>query len=159
MSIGATDKKWWDKISHWLLANPKRIFIILAHENNYNPRFPHRQDRLIRPIVEKFMSFSTLPDADKEKIENRIFVGVNNNVFEMKLYHTEAQTHPSVKKIDPNMVFTGTVPPEESGLPHQDGQVYLQILPTSNSPESDIKQDVADAIDEYNASLPTITVI
>lgn len=159
MSIGETDKKWWNKISSWLLGDSRRILVILVHERKYNPRFPHQQDRLIRPILEKFLSFSSLSDADKKKIENRIFVGVNNDVFAMNLYHAKPKTHPSVKKIDPNMIFAGDVPPEESGLPHKEGQVYLQRVNVLEASKPDINQAALDAIDEYNASLPTATVV
>ena len=87
MSIGETDKKWWNKIADWLNGDTRRILIVLLHEGKYNPRFPHTQDRYIRPIVEKFLSFSSLSSNDKAKIEKRIFVGVNNDVFAMNLYH------------------------------------------------------------------------
>lgn len=159
MSIGETDKKWWNKVSSWLLGDSKRILVILVHESKYNPRFPHQQDRFIRPILEKFLSFSSLSDADKKKIEDRIFVGVNNDVFAMNLYHAKPKTHPSVQKIDPNMIFAGDVPPEESGLPHIEGQVYLQRVNVPETKKPEINQASSDAIDEHNASLPTITVV
>lgn len=159
MSIGETDKKWWNKISSWLLGDSKRILVILVHESKYNPRFPHQQDRFIRPILEKFLSFSSLSDAEKKKIENRIFVGVNNDVFAMKLYHAKAKTHPSVQKIDPKMIFAGDVPPEESGLPHKEGQVYLQRVNIQETRKLDTNQAAIDSVDECNASLPKMTVV
>lgn len=159
MSIGETDKKWWNKVSSWLLGDSKRILVILVHESKYNPRFPHQQDRLIRPILEKFLSFSSLSDADKKKIENRIFVGVNNDVFAMNLYHAKPKTHPSVQKIDPNMIFAGDVPPERSGLPHIEGQVYLQRVNVPETKKTEMSQAASDAIDENNASLSTVTVV
>ena len=91
MSIGETDRKWWSKLSGWLLEDPKRILVILVHERKYDPRFPHRQDRFIRSVREKFMSFSGLPDADKKKIEGRILIDVNNDLFAMNLYHARKQ--------------------------------------------------------------------
>lgn len=165
MSIGETDKKWWDKISNWLIGDSKRILVILVHESKYNPRFPHQQDRFVRPILEKFLSFSSLSDEVKKKIESRIFVGVNNDVFSMNLYHTKVKTHPSVQKIDPNMIYAGEVPPEESGLSNQEGQVYLQYVSTKEmniaTDESGLScnQKESDDIDACNASLPAVTVV
>ena len=159
MSIGETDKKWWNKIADWLNGEKRRILIVLLHEGKYNPRFPHTQDRYIRPIVEKFLSFSSLSSNDKAKIEERIFVGVNNDVFAMNLYHAKPKTHPSVKKIDPNMIFAGDVPPEESGLSHKEGQVYLQRINVPDASGPDINQAALDTIDQDNASLPAITVV
>lgn len=133
MSIGETDKKWWTKLARWLLGNERRILIILVHSKDYNPRFPHKQDQIIRPITDKFLSFSNLTDSDKEKIRDRIYVGVNNDVFAMKLYPAEDEIHPSVRTIDPSSVYAGEVPLEESGLSLKDGQLYFQYESEENA--------------------------
>lgn len=87
MSIGETDRKWWDEILNWLAEDPYRILVILIHESKFNPRFPHRQDRYIRPVIDRFLPSSDIDDKVKRIIEERIYVGVNNDVFAMNLYH------------------------------------------------------------------------
>lgn len=89
MSLGETDKKWWDLISTWLSKSDRRVLVILKHENNYSPRFPHRQDRIIRPIQERFLSFSTLSNEEKQKISEQIYIGINNDVFSIPLFNSE----------------------------------------------------------------------
>lgn len=66
-----------------------------------------------------------------------------DNWYREKGYFTQSQVniHPSVMKIDPNMIFAGDVPPEQSGLPHKKGQVYLQRLNVSEPRKKDINQD------------------
>ena len=159
MSIGETDKKWWIKVADWLSKDSKRVLIILVHSKDYNPRFPHKQDQLIRPITNKFLSFSNLSDGDKERIQKRIYVGVNNDVFAMSLYRADTKMHPSVRQIDPSLIFAGTVPPEESGLQHKAGQIYLQYEPEEAPAVPAPSQAALDEIDAYNATLPKITVV
>lgn len=85
MSLGETDKKWWNYISEWLIRNTNNILVILTHQERYNKRFPFSQRKIIEPIVEKFLSFSELPRDQKEMIRKRIYIGVNNDVFGMDL--------------------------------------------------------------------------
>lgn len=89
MSIGETDKKWWNIISNWLSNNSNRLFVILAHDDKYNKRFPHQQTEVVDKIVNKFLSFSNLPSEKLNNIKDRIFVGVNYDVFEMNLCRQE----------------------------------------------------------------------
>jgi len=89
-----------------------------------------------------------------------------NNWYKEKGYFIQSQvnSHPSVMRIDPNMIFAGDVPPEQSGLPHKKGQVYLQRLNVSehrkwgsnqdeNVPDADIDtlfRDVSHVLVEGN---------
>lgn len=85
MSIGATDKKWWDLIAKWLLKDPGRGLVILKKDDTYNPRFPHEQRRFTISVENKFLTHSSLTDEQKEKIRSQIYVGANHNVFEIEL--------------------------------------------------------------------------
>lgn len=93
MSIGATDKKWWNIISKWLSGNTSRRLVILTYDKNYNARFPHTQRRITNKAVDTFLSYSELSDDEKTKISSRIYVGCNHNVFSMELRKKE-QCHP-----------------------------------------------------------------
>ena len=85
MSIGATDKKWWNIISKWLSGHPLRRLVILKYDKNYNSRFTYTQRKFTNDIVDKFLSYSDLEDDKKTEIKNRIYVGGNHNVFSMNL--------------------------------------------------------------------------
>lgn len=89
MSLGETDKKWWEYISVWLAQNDKRILIILNHDEKYKPKFPHSQDRVIRPIREKFLGFSQLNDEEKARIGKRIFIGINHDIFSVNVFNRQ----------------------------------------------------------------------
>lgn len=99
MSLGETDRKWWDMISTWLSQSERRVLVILKHEEKYSSRFPHIQDRIIRPIRERFLSYSSLTDEIKQKVSERIFVGINNDVFAMPLFNSE-KFEEKMKKVE-----------------------------------------------------------
>ena len=92
MSVGATDKKWWDIISKWLSGNTSRRLVILKYDKNYNSRFPHSQRRFTNEIVGRFLSYSDLASDKKEEIRSRIYIGANHNVFSMSLRKNDAVT-------------------------------------------------------------------
>ena len=85
MSIGATDAKWWDIISKWLLGNPMRRLVVLKYDEKYNPRFTHVQRRFTDDMVERFLAYSSLAENKREEIKSRIYIGANHNVFSMQL--------------------------------------------------------------------------
>lgn len=86
MSLGDTDKKWWDYLSKWLASSDNHILIILQHHEKYSSRLPHVQNKYIKPTLEKFLSFSSLPVNEKEKISSKIYIGFNNDVFAVKAF-------------------------------------------------------------------------
>lgn len=180
MSIGATDKKWWDYISAWLSKSDNRILIILKHEEKYNKRFTFDQKKFINPLIDTFIGFSSLTDTEKEKIRKRIYVGINNDVFAMDAFEGKA--------------FEEIYPPEP---PKDDKKDYEELdREIVDGKISDIKKDVdqlrkteklieetrsvtlaklhekekmiyhlkayktaADQVDRYNAEKPEITVV
>lgn len=90
MSLGDTDKKWWNIISKWLSQDSNRVLVIMKCDNNYNSRFIFNLTKYDNSIRNRFLSFSDLSDDIKAKIAKRIYVGMNNNVFEIKLCHDES---------------------------------------------------------------------
>lgn len=86
MSLGDTDKKWWEYIARWLTKNNDRILVVLKHEHTYKPKYPHSQKNTIEPIRERFLSYSDLKDDVKADIKKRVLVGINNDVFAMDLF-------------------------------------------------------------------------
>lgn len=88
MSLGETDKKWWDMIATWLTKSDKKLLLILNHDTAYTARFPHKQDQVIRPLRDRFLSYSALSDDVKKQLESRILIGINNDVFSMNLFNS-----------------------------------------------------------------------
>lgn len=89
MSIGETDKKWWDYISNWLSGHDLRILVILQYNEKYNQRFPYMQSQCTKDVVGRFLNYSSLSNEKKQKISEKIYVGFNNNVFAMNAFNVE----------------------------------------------------------------------
>lgn len=85
MSIGETDKDWWDYISNWLSRNTSRALVILKHDDEYDERFTFVQQEMMDEVLETFLSYSTLDDTVKEKITDRIYIDFNHDIFQMGL--------------------------------------------------------------------------
>lgn len=100
MSLGATDKKWWNYISHWLAANASRKLVILKYDTNYNIRFTHSQRKVTNGVVSSFLSYSDLPDNKKTEILPRIYIGVNHNVFSMNLRKSDEEKNDDAPMLD-----------------------------------------------------------
>ena len=85
MSLGETDKKWWNLISKWLAANNSRKLVILKYDTNYNARFTYTQRKSTAESINRFLKYSDLSDEKKLEIAKRIYIGANHNVFSMDL--------------------------------------------------------------------------
>jgi len=81
MSIGETDKKWWNYIGEWIKKDKKHALVILKYDEKFNKRFPFKQNKLIDEITNRFLELSGQSDS----IRTKVFVGMNHNVFSMKL--------------------------------------------------------------------------
>lgn len=85
MSLGPTDAKWWACIADWLYKDVNRVLVILKHEEEYDERFPFTQRKCIESVMETFLEYYKKPEEIKKKIESRIYIGINNDIFSMKL--------------------------------------------------------------------------
>lgn len=85
MSIGETDKKWWENIAEWLAQNDEHILVILKYDKDYTKRFPFTQVKYTDAVIEHFLELSGKTKEVKAFIRSRIFIGMNHNIFEMKL--------------------------------------------------------------------------
>lgn len=84
MSLGDTDKKWWEQIAKWLEKSEDHILVILSYEEKYNKKFVHNQNKYTNKIRNAFLRHSDLDNDIKDRISQRIYIGINNNVFEVK---------------------------------------------------------------------------
>lgn len=90
MSLGDTDKKWWNIISKWLSQDSNHVLVIMNYDEDYDSRFIFNFRKFDNSVRDRFLSYSDLSDEIKGKISKRIFVGMNNNVFEIRLCHEES---------------------------------------------------------------------
>lgn len=84
MSIGETDKKWWELVVDWLTRSSDNALIVLTHVSSNISRFVFDQNDQTDFIIDKILSFSSKEDKIKNNIKNRIFVGWDD-IFSLQL--------------------------------------------------------------------------
>lgn len=81
-SIGDTDNIWWKLIGQRLLENKTRLIIF-----NFDPirivenKRPQKKIRFEDQVRRKFLKKTDLSEEEKSKIEDKIFIGHNTNMF------------------------------------------------------------------------------
>jgi hypothetical protein len=96
MSLGETDKIWWEKILHWMIEDKKHILIV----SNYSPDFSYvnLMDMLVNEGEIKSKLIRYLSDKSNEDIfDNQLFVVNNPSIFEYKKYIQKKKDEISVK--------------------------------------------------------------
>lgn len=85
MSIGSTDKMWWEEIVNWLNVsdNNKLVVYCTGYKKELNRKLPANtirlSNKLKRKILEKGGADMKSPDIDK--IKQKIFISFNSNIF------------------------------------------------------------------------------
>lgn len=88
MSIGSTDKMWWEEIINWLNASDKNKLVIYykGYKEELNRKLPvntiRLSNRLKKEILEKGGADMENPNIDK--VKQRIFISYNANIFNFK---------------------------------------------------------------------------
>lgn len=87
MSIGSTDKMWWEEIVKWLNASDDNKLVIYYKGNKeLNRKLPvhiiRLDNKLKREILEKGAADTKNPNIDK--IKERIFISYNADIFNFK---------------------------------------------------------------------------
>lgn len=88
MSIGNTDKMWWEEIVAWLRKsdNNKLVVYYKGYENELKKRIPamiiRLNNKLKKEILEKGGMSMDVPNL--EKLKNRIFISYNTHIFNFR---------------------------------------------------------------------------
>lgn len=85
MSLGETDKYWWNIIVNGLFNDNIQRIIIFNYEPELNLDFNVRVLRTQNKIKEQLLSYSNLSDNEKELIKDKIKVICNKNIFDLNL--------------------------------------------------------------------------
>lgn len=79
MSLGETDKKWWQHICEWLAKNKSNLLIIHAFDADFSSvRISSKLVKLRQNIVKSFLDYY---EGEKEYLKEQIFLLVNNKIF------------------------------------------------------------------------------
>lgn len=86
MSIGSTDKMWWEYIGKWLIESEKRRLIIYVKRNNLLKRVTKRAlFSSQNEILDRFKVNVALSDGEWDKISQQIYIKYDSDVFSFKL--------------------------------------------------------------------------
>lgn len=80
MSIGDTDKLWWNRICTWLSDGGDRHLIIYKHDMPQKTVIPLVYQKAEKEAIRNFISHSSLDDSKKKSIEARIHI-TGENIF------------------------------------------------------------------------------
>lgn len=80
MSLGATDKIWWQKIAD-LLCRSNSILLIFGFNSGINLINPAEKYHSYEAPKETFLSHLDIDDANMKNISSRIYVSLDENMF------------------------------------------------------------------------------
>ena len=95
LSLGDSDKHWWDYINNWLMANQNRSIFIFEYTDT-PPSNIHHTDlrRKTRKVIYRLLNHSKISDTDKQNLAKRIHVIFNTKkvlvfprIYNEKLLH------------------------------------------------------------------------
>lgn len=85
MSLGETDKLWWNKIIKWLHDEEDRQLVIFVYDKEYNAScqfdFLNKEDTIIDTLAE----YNENAEIQVEEMRERIHIAVQKNIFELNL--------------------------------------------------------------------------
>lgn len=91
MSLGKTDRLWWNKIIRWLNVNNARHLVVFIYDANFDPSsqfdFIDQEDALIDILKD----YAATDKIDVESLRPRIHLAMNKNIFEIKLENKYAR--------------------------------------------------------------------
>lgn len=80
-SLGDTDKQWWELIGNVLQGDCR--LIIFVRKQVIPSIFPQKIARIEREVKNNFLEKIELDEQLKETIKNKIYIGVNTDIFSL----------------------------------------------------------------------------
>lgn len=92
MSLGETDKNWWNIILRWLSGDAKRQLVIFSYDEKYSPS--SQFDKLDKEdfIIDTLNSYAQSIKIDVEALRERIHIAIHKNIFAINLRKDEDPT-------------------------------------------------------------------
>ena len=83
MSLGVTDKIWWNRIITWLSGSAHRQLIVFLHIKDYSTNSLYEYIEIEDELIEKFKQYSN--NKDIEDLRRRIHLAINKDIFAIDL--------------------------------------------------------------------------
>ena len=84
MSIGETDRKWWDTILTWLSKSSDRHLILFLYDSTFTSSTPFARLRKEDELLARLTQYS-LHSINAASLSSRIHIAINKNIFQMNL--------------------------------------------------------------------------
>ena len=84
LSVGMTDKMWWEYIGEWLKNSTNRLLIIYNYEPEYVPGHPVTRLMHVDGIRNDFLGKTKLNEKERENVKSRVIIYDNQNVFSLQ---------------------------------------------------------------------------
>ena len=85
MSLGRTDKKWWELLIKWLKGNTNRQLIIFDYDENYMTNTPFAWMDKEEYIFDKLKEYNADPKMKIDSLRSQIHIAVHKNIFQIDL--------------------------------------------------------------------------
>lgn len=86
MSLGATDKIWWEYICQWLNKSDNHRLIIFVKNDKSERRVTKQQLFLTQnEVISNLKINSGMKDDQWDKIVGKVFIKINSDIFDFKL--------------------------------------------------------------------------
>jgi hypothetical protein len=85
MSIGATDKTWWNEIAKQMLGDKTKRLVIFTYNGDSDFSLPTEKISQSDLWKTQFLNQVELSDDKKAEIEQRISIAINKKIFDIKL--------------------------------------------------------------------------
>lgn len=85
VSIGDTDRIWWEQIGKWLWEIETHILIIYNYEPKYSLTHPYTGLKHLKEKREAFLAKTNLTLEEQNEVMERIFIRDNEELFSLQL--------------------------------------------------------------------------
>jgi hypothetical protein len=85
MSIGETDKTWWNAIAKQMIDNKDKRLVIFTYDDNSDFSIPYERIEHIRLWKQYFMNQINASEPEKADISQRISIAINEKMFNTKV--------------------------------------------------------------------------
>lgn len=80
MSIGETDKRWWERLCEWLNRDDMRRLIIYQRQKYMNSSIPIYKRVSEIKVKNLLLSYGNFNEEERKVLEDRIYI-TNDNIF------------------------------------------------------------------------------
>ena len=86
MSLGATDKKWWDFILRWLKDGTNRQLVIFDYDDEYTSSTHFDLIEKEDDIIEKLNNYCNAGNVDAFTFRSRIHIAIHKNIIKQDVF-------------------------------------------------------------------------